>query len=66
MDVLEISEGIQLLKLRPGDKLLVRVPEEVPEETVVEHSRHLQKLWPDVPTVWFVGNIEVSILRKED
>lgn len=59
-------EGVEYLKLQPGDRLAIRLPAGVDNEEARECGEFLQKHWPEFHPLVFVGEAEIFIVRKEE
>lgn len=66
--VVVLRESISLLKLQPGDRLAILLPSEsvIEEEYLAQMRQVLQDAWPEIVTVVFTGDVELTVIRAEE
>lgn len=63
VEVLRVE--IAKLELKPGDKVLVKVPKEVPTSSCLELVTEVKLFLEDIRFFLFSGDIEFSVLSPE-
>ena len=58
----EIAEAIVL---RPGDKLLLRMPDGTSEEDLERSLSIVKAAWPDVPVLVVAGDVTIEVVQIE-